>query len=136
MPDPIPENVAAALNAAPSNLHPRLHDLRAIILAAATATNTAPLTETLKWGQPAYLPSRKEGTTIRLGWKPEQPDTIGLYVHCQTTLVDQYRSRFPTEFQYQNNRAVLIPATQPLNSDALHQIAALALTYHRNKTPK
>ena len=99
MPDPIPENVAAAFNAAPKPLHPRLHDLRAIILAAATATDTAQLTETLKWGQPVYLPAKKHGTTIRLGWKPDQPDTIGLYVHCQTTLIDQYRTRFPTEFQ-------------------------------------
>ena len=136
MPDTIPPEVAATFDAAPKALQPHLHSLRNIILAAAEATGTAPLTETLKWGQPAYLPQRKHGTTIRLGWKPDQPDIIGLYVHCQTTLVDQYRTRFPTEFQYQTNRAVLIPTTQPLNTDALHQIAALALTYHRNKSSK
>ena len=136
MPDAIPETVAATIASAPQSLQPHLHAVRDIILAAAKATNTAPLTETLKWGQPAYLPPKKDGTTIRLGWKPEMPDTIGLYVHCQTTLVDQYRTRFPTEFQYQTNRAVLIPTSSPLNADALHQIAALALTYHRNKPSK
>ena len=59
----------------------RLHEMRALIFAAAEATGTAPLTETLKWGQPAYLPAKRAGTTIRLGVEGGHP---ALFVHCQT----------------------------------------------------
>ena len=124
----IPPQVAEKIqaSAAPDTL--RL--IRQLILDTADATNTAPLEETLKWGEPAYVPARKNGTTIRLGATDSH---AVLYVHCQTTLLDQYRERFPTEFTYDGNRAVLIPHDQPLNQNALAQIIALALTYHRNK---
>jgi len=128
--DPDPP-VAAALNAVPAPARARLLEIRALIFAAAEATGTAPLTETLKWGQPSYLPPRKQGTTIRLG--APDAETCALYVHCQTTLVDSYRNQFPTEFRYETNRAVLIPATGPYAQAALQQIAAMALTYHRDK---
>ncbi|MEM6577065.1 MAG: DUF1801 domain-containing protein [Pseudomonadota bacterium] len=108
----------------------RLFEIRDLIFAAAEATGTAPLTETLKWGQPAYLPAKRAGTTIRLGATAAH---AALYVHCQTRLVDQYRDRFPNEFEYEGNRAVLIPHDQPLATDALAQVIAMALTYHRAK---
>ena len=127
----IPSDVAAKLNASPAAK--RLLEIRDLILETAIATNTAPVKETLKWGEPAYLPAKRAGTTIRLG----ADDThTALYVHCQTTLLDSYRERFPTEFTYDGNRAVRIPHDQPLNPDALAQIIAMALTYHRSKKAK
>ncbi|MBL4626750.1 MAG: DUF1801 domain-containing protein, partial [Roseicyclus sp.] len=108
----------------------RLLEMRALIFAAAEATGTAPLTETLKWGQPAYLPAKKAGTTPRLGISNGAPV---LFVHCQTDLVDRYRTAFPTEFTYSGTRAVHVPADGPFNDAAFQQIAALALTYHRDK---
>ena len=104
--------------------------MRALIFAAADATGTAPLTETLKWGQPAYLPAKKDGTTIRLGISAGTPS---LFVHCQTDLVDRYRTLFPTEFTYSGTRAVHVPETGPFEEAAFQQIAAMALTYHRDK---
>jgi Na+-transporting methylmalonyl-CoA/oxaloacetate decarboxylase gamma subunit len=110
-----------------------LDEIRALIREVATQTGTAPLTETLKWGEPAFLPAKRAGTTIRLG----ASDTHAkLFVHCQTTLVDSYRSRFPTEFAYEGNRAVLVPLDQPPNRAALAQVIAMALTYHRSKTKR
>lgn len=127
-------DISAAYDAFPIAARDRLLEIRALILAAAEATETAPLTEALKWGQPAYLPARKHGTTIRLGLA--NPETCALYVHCQTTLVDSYRQLFPTEFQYQTTRAVLIPTSGGYAAEALQQIAAMALTYHRDKASR
>ena len=133
MTKPIPPQVAAVFDAMPEPKGARLREIRDLIFAAAEATGTAPLTETLKWGQPAYLPPRKDGTTIRLGWKPATPDCCGLYVHCQTGLVDRYRQLYPDEFAYEGTRAVLIPVKGRFAEPALQQIAAMALTYHRDK---
>ncbi len=116
---------------APPLVAARLARMRALIHAAADATGTQPLTETLKWGQPAFLPAKKAGTTLRLGWTA--PGTCTLFVHCQTDLVDRYRSRFPGAFSYERARAVHLPASAPFDEAAFQQIAAMALTYHRDK---
>lgn len=104
--------------------------MRALIFAAAEATGTLPLTETLKWGQPAYLPARKAGTTLRLGMDAGQP---ALFVSCQTNLLDRYREAYASEFTYSGARAVHVPENGPFNDAAFQQIAAMALTYHRDK---
>ncbi len=122
-----PSEIKAAL---PETHRPRLLHMRALIFAAAKATGTAPLTETLKWGQAAYLPAKRAGTTLRLGVSAENP---ALFVHCQTDLVSRYRVLFPTEFTYSDNRAVLLPASAPFAEGAFQQIAGMALTYHRDK---
>lgn len=128
-----PADVAAAFDAMPPAIRARLLEMRALIRAAADATGTAPLTETLKWGQPAYLPRRRDGTTIRLGWKPDAPDHAQMFVHCQTDLVARWRQLYPDEFAYLDNRAVLVPAAGPYPEAALQQMAAMALTYHRDR---
>lgn len=125
-PPPIPSDVASVLD----TLHPRLLDLRTLIFAAAEATDTLPLTETLKWGQPAYLPHKKAGTTLRLGEDAGQPT---LFVPCSTNLLDRYRDAFPSEFTYSGARAVHVPADGPYSDAAFQQLAAMALTYHRDK---
>ncbi len=127
----LPPDIATAFDAFPPAPRARLHQIRALIFAAAEASGTAPLTETLKWGQPAYLPAGRAGTTIRLGAPHAQ--TCALYVHCQTDLVARWRQLYPAEFTYQSNRAVLIPASGPFAAAALQQIAAQALRYHRDK---
>lgn len=126
VPPPIPPEVAAAFSRLPS----RTGTLRALIFAAAEATQTLPLTECLKWGQPAYLPAKKAGTTLRLGATNGQPT---LFVPCSTTLLDSYRATFPTEFSYLGSRAVLLPASAPFPEAAFQHLAAMALTYHRDK---
>ena len=112
----------------------RLFEIRNVILAAAEATQTGPLTETLKWGQPAYLTeATKSGTTIRLGLAKGDPQSVALFVHCQSSLVERWRSVFSDALTFEGNRAVIVPVDGPLPEAALHQIAAAALTYHRDK---
>lgn len=123
----VPADITSAF---PPDHATRLSAMRALIFAAAEATQTAPLTETLKWGQPAYLPTKRAGTTLRLGVQDERP---ALFVHCQTDLVSRYRMLFPDAFTYCGSRAVLLPASGPFSDPAFQQIAAMALTYHRDK---
>lgn len=131
---PPPSPVDAAFQAVPKAPRLRLLNLRAVIIRAALASDTGPLEESLKWGQPAYRPlAPRTGTTIRLGWTEAIPDRISMYVPCQTTLVDSYRERFPDAARYDGNRAIHLSADATMDKDALHQIATMALTYHRAK---
>ena len=130
--------VAEAFAAAPPALRPRLLALRDLIFETAAATEgVGPLTETLKWGEPAYLTeASRSGTTLRIGWKPAQPTQYGLYVHCQTNLVDSFRSLFPDELRFQGNRAILFDRAEDLPREPLALCIAMALTYHRKKGSK
>ena len=90
----------AVFDAFPDEARNRLTEMRDLILRAGQATGVGDLEETLKWGQPAFLPKKKRvGATIRLGWSASDPDHCVLYVHCQTDLVGRYRQIFPREFQ-------------------------------------
>lgn len=90
--------------------------------------------ETLKWGEPAYLtPDSKSGSTIRLAWKPAQPEMCGIYLNCNTTLIGQMRDIYPDAFAYQTNRAALFPADAPPPGDVLSHCIEMALTYHSAK---
>ncbi len=129
-----PAPIAAIFKTIPDAPRARLMDMRATIFRAAEIAKVGPLDETLKWGEPAYLPRKPRiGTTLRLGWSNARKDEVSLYVPCQTTLLDLYRDRFPGEFHYDGNRAVHLPATGPYSEAAFEQIVTLALTYHRAK---
>lgn len=131
IPNTIPADVAEVINAMPEPSRARVLQLRDLVLAEASARGIAPLEETLKWGQPSYLPGRS-GTTIRLG----ADDVTGgakLFVHCQTSLVDDWRSRFGDRLAYEGNRAVLIDPEGPLPTEELSLCIGAALTYHSSK---
>lgn len=131
---PPPPEVQALLDQMPTPACNRLMQLRKLIINAAEASAAAPLEECLKWGQPAYLPRRKRvGTTIRLGWSEKRSDLCSVYVPCSTNLLDQYRHRFPGLFVYHGAREVTLPLDGPIDTAALQQMAAMALTYHRMK---
>lgn len=87
------------------------------------------LVETLKWGQPAYLPAKaKIGTTIRLG----VPKTggFGMYTHCQTSLISDFSTQFGDELQFEGNRGVLFMSGADIPEEPLRILIARALTYH------
>ena len=129
--------VARAIEAAPLEARARLLEIRRLIYEAAADTDAGPLTETLKWGEPAFLTeATKSGSTIRIAWKPSTPNHCGLYLNCQTDLVDRCRERFPDAFTYVGDRAVLVPVSGAFDADALRAVAAMALTYHRDKRKK
>ena len=128
-----PVDVKAAYDGYPAKPRRRLLELRKLILDTAARSDTAgPLTETLKWGEPSYLTEKsKSGSTIRIGWKAASPETFAMYLNCQTSLVDTYRTLFP-ELSYEGNRAVIFDVDEPLPG-ATEDCIKLALHYHIDK---
>ena len=71
----------------------------------------------------------KAGVNVKAG-------QYALYVHCQTTLVGDFKALYPNDFRYEGARALHFDARQAPPADALRHCIALALTYHRRKEPK
>ncbi len=128
----LPAQTAKVFADLPDNIADRLKKLRQLILETA-AENPAvgPLEETLKWGEPAFLPSvTKSGTTIRINRHKGQDDHYALYVHCQTDLADRYRELYGDVLQINGNRAIIFGVNEDFPVDAVRHCIALALTYH------
>ena len=123
--------MAKAFAAYPPVLHPALLALRTLIFEVADAQlGKGGLIETLKWGQPAYLPVKpRTGTTLRID-AVKGPDRYAAYFHCQTTLIDSFRELYPGELTFEGNRALLFARDAKLPKAALKHCVGLALTYH------
>jgi len=130
---PVPDTVASALADFSEPTRRQILCIRRLIFeVAATTPGVGSLTETLKWGEPAYLTdASRSGSTIRLGVSKSHEDTAAILFNCRTTLVERFRTHFPDVLAYQGNRAILIPASIPLQEPVLAICLAMALTYHR-----
>lgn len=128
----IPADVAKALADFPPDVEKRLRAIRKVILDVAASTpEIGPLQECLKWGEPAYLPVRRNvGSTVRLGWNGKTPDQCRLYFICSTSLIEEFRMAVPESLGFEGNRAVLIPLAGHLPRDAISFCVRKALTYH------
>ncbi|EJD6398710.1 DUF1801 domain-containing protein [Providencia rettgeri] len=104
-----------------------------IFRTAAENKKVGTITETLKWGQPSYQTIETgSGTTIRIGRFNQS--SVALFVHCQTTLIDSFRTLFP-ELNYSKNRAIILDINEALPIKELAISIEMALTYKlRNKT--
>lgn len=131
---PVPAAVKEIMERYPPGIRKRLYAVRDLIYRTAAATEgVGRLTETLKWGEPAYLTqASKSGSTIRMGWKPSAPAQYAIYLNCRTSLVDTFRTRFP-ELTYEGNRAIVFREADPIPEAALCGCIGMALVYHRNK---
>jgi hypothetical protein len=131
----MPADVAAAFSAFPAGVRVRLLEVRDLIFEIAAALEgVGPLTETLKWGEPAYLTQATgSGTTIRLGRSRSSERECAVLFNCRTTLVDDFRTQFPDVFAYEKNRAILLDAGKPLARAPLSTCLGMALTYHRRR---
>jgi len=134
MPHDLPNDpaVRAVFDAQAPALRAALLDLRGHVLAAAARSGrVGELVETLKWGEPAYLPKRaRVGTTVRINALKGSADRYGAYFHCQTTLLESFRHLYPDAFSYEGNRAILLRVGEAYPADALRHCLTLALTYH------
>jgi hypothetical protein len=109
----------------------KLLALRELVFRTAAATNgVGEIEETLKWGEPAYVTKNKSGSTVRMDWKKSDPDHYALYFHCQTNLVDTFRTLFPHDFKFEGNRALVFPLESDVPQDSLAMCIAASLTYH------
>lgn len=131
------QDVEAVIASYPNKARTRIRTLRKLILSTAAAIpEVGPISETLKWGEPAYLTEKsRTGSTIRIAWKASAPEQYAMYLNCQTTLVDTYRTLFP-ELRFEGNRAVLFDLAEELPEDAVQRCIELALTYHLTKKKK
>jgi Domain of unknown function (DU1801) len=130
---PMPPEVAETFAAFPEPVRARLLEVRDLILETAAAIKrVGPLTETLKWGEPAYLTEATgSGSTIRLGRSRSSKRECAVLFNCRTTLVDDFRERFPDVFAYEKSRAILLDARELLPKAPLSTCLGMALTYHR-----
>jgi len=128
---PMPQNVQTAFDAFPPEVRHRLAEIRALIFGiAGEDPRIGTISETLKWGEPAYLTeATRSGSTIRLGWPRHSPDHAAVYFICRTTLVDEFRERFRNDFQFEGTRAVLLPINGGVDEAALEFMLSMALTY-------
>ncbi len=113
----------------------RLLQLRGVILDEADRhPEIGELLETLKWGQPSYLPAKpRVGTTIRIARHSRDAGKVGLYFSCNSSLADDYQQLYPGVFEYEGRRAILIGLKGTIRETELRHCIALALTYHLNK---
>lgn len=130
--------VKAIFDGYPPALRQRLLALRDLIFdAAQTIAAHGPLIETLKWGQPSYLPARpRVGTTVRIDAEKGSDTGYALYVPCQTTLIAQFRAHYPSSFCFSGKRAILLSVADPLPETELRHCIAMAVGCHLTvKTP-
>ena len=118
----------------PPAIRQNLMALRALILAvAAEIDGVGDLEETLKWGQPSYLTAAsRSGTTVRIDQVRDDPGHYALFVNCQTSLVESWRTMYPA-LTYDGNRAIVFSVDEKLPTDAVKDCIGMALTYHRRK---
>jgi len=92
------------------------------------------ITESLKWGMPSYAPRKAyTGTPLRLGVPSGDDHRVGLYVHCQSGLMAEFRLVHGDRVCTEGTRALLLDTRQPLPWDAVDDFIILALTWKRRR---
>jgi hypothetical protein len=119
----------------PAPLRDALLDLRALILeTAADLPEIGELRETLKWGQPAYLPKRPRiGTTLRIDGLRGEPTGHALFFHCQSSLGQEFRRHYGDALTILGDRSIILGIQEEPPLEPLRHCIALALTYHLRK---
>ncbi len=118
----------------PRKITDKLLVLRELIFRIATESDEiGQIEETLKWDNPSYLTHRpKSGTTIRLSAAKACDDKYAMSVHCQTSLVSDFRQIYP-ELEYDGNRSLLFDVDAKLPLATIEHFISSALTYHHRK---
>ncbi|MFS8151716.1 DUF1801 domain-containing protein [Vreelandella titanicae] len=124
-------DVQAKFESYPKGARWQLESVRQLILAVAAENELGDVEEALKWGEASYLV--KGGTTIRIDWKPKDPDVIKVFFHCQTCLIETFKEIYPDEFEYEGKRAIVLPLSVNIEQVPLRHCIELALKYHKLK---
>ncbi|MBU1311435.1 MAG: DUF1801 domain-containing protein [Gammaproteobacteria bacterium] len=114
----------------PVDAREQLQRIRKLVFAVAAEEGLGEVEETLKWGEPSFLV--KGGSTIRMDWKPKEPDVIKVYFHCQTSLIETFKEIYRHEFEYEGKRAIVMPL-RAAETGPLKHCLQMALQYHRLK---
>lgn len=128
-----PPEVQCVIDTYPEDVRDGVLMLRGLILdVAAEMPEVGPLTEALRWGQPAYLTeATRSGSTLRIG--PHKQARFALYAHCQTMIIASYAQAFPGWDRIDGNRAVLFDTPDQIEPERLTHLIRHALRYHLNR---
>jgi len=127
--------VKERFDAYPNHVRRKMMTLRQLIFdTASDIEGVGELEETLKWGEPSYVTSQtKSGSTVRIDWKPRQPDAYAMYFICSTNLVSTFREIYSDQLAFEGNRSIVFNLNDEIHTDAVSHCVAMALTYHINK---
>ncbi len=109
--------------------------LRALVLATAKTTpGVGDIEVGLRWGQQSFLTHKTgSGSTIRIGIERNEPETVAMFFHCQSGLIDTFRELYGDKLAYEGKRALLFPAGKRIPAKMLAHCIGLALTHHLRK---
>lgn len=103
---------------------------------ASTDKCIGPLTETLKWGEPAYLTEEtKSGSTLRLGISKDSQGPA-VFVSCNTALIQNFKQLGSDSLSFIPPREISFPEWKDDVCEALRRCIYMTLTYHLNKKSK
>lgn len=127
-------SVEKVFNSYPVEYREPLMQIRELIYnVASKIPEVGELEESLKWGQPTYSTVKtKAGSPIRLDRFDQ--DKIAIFFHCQTSLVDSFRTLFHNNLEFSKNRAIVIEPNKELKTNELALCIEMALTYHLKKS--
>ncbi len=128
------KKVEKLFSAFPENKSEKLLLLRELIFCIAEEHDEiGEIDETLKWDNPSYLTHKpKSGTTIRLSQIQADEKKYAISVHCQTSLVSEFKEVYP-ELNYDGNRSIILAINRKLPIETVKHFIYLALTYHYRK---
>ncbi len=124
--------VKEVFNAYPQTVKTKMLHLRGLVVNTANQIEGLDtLEETLKWGEPSYL--TKYGSSLRMNWKPKNPNQYAMYFKCTSKLVPTFKSIFKNQFNYEGTRSIVFNLNEDIPETELKQCILLALTYHKRK---
>ncbi|HEY0921147.1 DUF1801 domain-containing protein [Rheinheimera pacifica] len=124
-------DIEAKFASYPVEAQQQLKDIRRLVFSVAEEHGLGAVDETLKWGEASYCV--KGGSPIRIDWKAKDPNAIKVYFHCQTSLVETFREIYREEFEYEGNRAIVIPLGAFAGAGPLRHCLQIAMQYHSLK---
>lgn len=131
----MPNDVQTVFRSFPDEARRVLLSIREDIFLLAQEECVGPLTEALRWGEPAYLTeATRAGSTIRLGWKERDPQAVFVFFICTTSLVDEMRECVGDRLEFEGNRAIRLPLSAAVDRDAVRFCLRMALTYKRDRS--
>ena len=124
-------DIKEKLDSYPASALTEIVRIRRLIYEVAKNDHLGEITESLKWGELSYL--TKQGSPIRIDWKPPSPHTISIYFNCKTRLVETFREIYPETFEFKGNRELILVMSESLPEKELKHCLSMALQYHRLK---
>lgn len=126
-------SVEGVFKSYPAKDREALLQLRELIYSVASKIpEVGAIEESLKWGQPTYSTVKtKTGSPIRLGRFDDE--RVAIFFHCQTSLVESFRTMFHDSVEFSKNRAIVLNPNEELPISELAMCIEMALTYHLKK---